>query len=299
MLSTYVDNIIPIIDDRNRIHPEFLQLGTSTGRFASKNPNIQNIPASGEYGSLIREVFIPEEKFKLVSFDYSQIELRLAAVLSQDKKMMKAFSENKDIHSAVAEEIFGEETKETRRKAKVINFGILYGMGVNSLKKNLNEGSTEEIKVSDARTYLDEYFDKFSGLSKYIENSKLKTKEDGFTSTLFGRKRFFPEINSKVPFIKAMAERMAINAPIQGTAADIIKLAMVEVNQYLRKGELLEKVKMVAQVHDELIFEVKENTLEKVAPEIEKIMEDILQNSELEEKYKKVPLEVHVSVGKN
>ena len=136
MISTYVDNIIPMLDKNDRLHPEFLQLGTSTGRFASKNPNIQNIPSSGEYGSLIREVFIPEDDFVLYSFDYSQIELRLAAVLSEDSKMTEAFLKGKDIHSAVAKEIFGEENKEYRRKAKVINFGILYGMGVNSLKKN-------------------------------------------------------------------------------------------------------------------------------------------------------------------
>ena len=298
MLSTYVDNIIPIVDTDDRIHPEFLQLGTSTGRMSSKNPNIQNIPAGGKYGSLIREVFIPKKDFLLVSFDYSQIELRIASLLSEDKKLIKAFRENQDIHSAVAEEIFGEETKETRRKAKIINFGILYGMGANSLKKNLNEGNNEqEIKVADARKYLDDYFEKFSGLASYIEKEKQRVREYGFTTTLFGRKRFFPEINSKVPFIKAMAERMAINAPIQGSSADIIKIAMIKIDEFLEKENLKDNVKMLAQVHDELIFEIEKNTFEKVYKKIDEIMENILNNSDLEKKYKKVPLVVHINKG--
>ena len=298
MLSTYVDNIIPTVDSDNRIHPEFLQLGTSTGRMSSKNPNIQNIPAGGKYGSLIREVFIPKKDFLLVSFDYSQIELRIASLLSEDQKLIKAFRENQDIHSAVAEEIFGEETKETRRKAKIINFGILYGMGANSLKNNLNEGNNdEEIKIADARKYLDDYFEKFSGLASYIEKEKQRVKEDGFTTTLFGRKRFFPEINSKVPFIKAMAERMAINAPIQGSSADIIKIAMIKIDEFLEKENLKDNVKMLAQVHDELIFEIEKNTFEKVYKKIDEIMENILNNSDLEKKYKKVPLVVHINKG--
>ncbi|MCK5589160.1 MAG: hypothetical protein KAI16_02520 [Candidatus Pacebacteria bacterium] len=300
MLSTYVDNIIPTVDSDNRIHPEFLQLGTSTGRMSSKNPNIQNIPAGGKYGSLIREVFIPKKDFLLVSFDYSQIELRIASLLSEDQKLIKAFRENQDIHSAVAEEIFGEETKETRRKAKIINFGILYGMGANSLKNNLNEGNNdEEIKIADARKYLDDYFEKFSGLASYIEKEKQRVKEDGFTTTLFGRKRFFPEINSKVPFIKAMAERMAINAPIQGSSADIIKIAMIKIDEFLEKENLKDNVKMLAQVHDELIFEIEKNTFEKVCKKIDEIMENILNNSDLEKKYKKVPLVVHINKGLN
>jgi len=300
MLSTYIDNIIPTVDDDNRIHPDFLQLGTSTGRMSSKNPNIQNIPTSGNYGSKIREVFIPEENFNLVSFDYSQIELRLAAILSGDKKMKEAFISNQDIHSKVALEIFDEETKETRRKAKIINFGILYGMGVNSLKKNLNEGSgEEEISVSNARQYLDEYFEKFSGLAKYIENSKEEAKEKSFTTTLFGRKRFFPEINSKIPFIKAMAERMAINAPIQGSGADIIKIAMIDIWEYLKKENLFNEVKMTAQVHDELIFEIHKSVSKKIILKIEEIMESVLNNSNLDKKYKEVPLVVNMISGKN
>ena len=299
MVSTYIDNIIPILDSNDRLHPEFLQLGTSTGRMSSKNPNIQNIPVGGTYGSKIREVFISEKGFFLASFDYSQIELRVAALMSQDKKMITFFKNGKDIHSAVAKEIFGEENKETRRKAKVINFGILYGMGINSLRKNLNSGVNEEISIKEAREYLDNYFDKFNDLASFIEQVKNNVRENGYSETLFGRKRFFPEINSKVPFIRAMAERMAVNAPIQGTAADIIKLAMIEINKYIKEQKLSKKVKLIAQVHDELIFEIKNEIPKKILQDIEKIMEDVLKNSDLDKKYKKVPLEVHACFGEN
>lgn len=299
MLTTYVDNLLELLDENDRLHPQFLQLGTSTGRFSSKNPNIQNIPLSGEYGSLIRKVFIAEKNFILVSYDYSQIELRIAAILSGDKKLTQAFLNNEDIHSIVAQEIFNEVTTESRRKAKVINFGILYGMGVSSLKKNLSAGYEKEVSFDDARKYLNTYFEKFSGLATYIENSKLQTKEFGFTTTLFGRKRFFPEINSKIPFIKAMAERMAINTPIQGSSADIIKIAMIEIDIFLKKEKLLNDVKMVAQVHDELIFEIQKDVFEKIEFNIKNIMENILKNSNLDRKYKKIPLIVNVNYGKN
>jgi DNA polymerase-1 len=300
MLSTYIDNLIPLVDQDDRLHPEFLQLGTATGRMASKNPNIQNIPTGGHYGQKIRSAFISQDDFSLVSFDYSQIELRVAAILSQDKKMIEAFQKNADIHSSVALEIFGQENQETRRKAKVINFGILYGMGATSLRKSLQEGSSEEISLQDARDYLDKYFEKFSGLAKFIEKTKNEVKEKGYSSTLFGRKRFFPEINSKQPFIRAMAERMAVNAPIQGTATgDIVKMAMIEINNFLEKENIKKEVKILAQVHDELIYEIKDNLLEKIIPKIEKIMEGVIENSDLPEKYKKVPLKVSGVAGKN
>ena len=304
MLSTYVDNLIPMVDSKDRLHPEFLQMGTSTGRMSSKNPNIQNIPTGGQYGKKIRECFIAQENFSLVAFDYSQIELRVAAILSQDKKLIKAFVDGKDIHTAVAEEIFGVENPENRRKAKVINFGILYGMGATSLRKNLNEGKEKDsedfLSLQDARDYLDQYFEKFSGLAKFIENTKNEVKEKGYSTTLFGRKRFFPEINSKVPFIRAMAERMAVNAPIQGTATgDIVKIAMIDVDKYLEKENLKSNVKILAQVHDELIYEISDSVLKKVIPEIEKIMEGVLENSDLDKKFKTVPLKTTGIVGKN
>lgn len=301
MISTYIDNLIPMVDEGDRLHPEFLQMGTSTGRMSSKSPNIQNIPTSGQYGKQIRACFICDNDSSLVSFDYSQIELRVAAIMSQDKKLMQVFIDGKDVHTTVAEEIFGKETPENRRKAKAINFGILYGMGASSLRKSLNEGVIEnELSVVDARNYLDEYFEKFSGLAKFISDTKIEVQEKGYSTTLFGRKRFFPEINSKVPFIKAMAERMAVNAPIQGTATgDIVKIAMAQVNDYLEKNTLKADVKILAQVHDELIYEIKKTAIDKVIHEIEKIMEGVLKNSHLDKKFKQVPLEVNGVVGKN
>ncbi len=300
MLSTYVDNLIPMVDQNDRLHPEFLQMGTSTGRMSSKNPNIQNIPVTGNYGKQIRKVFISEKNFSLVSFDYSQIELRVAAIISQDEKLVKAFVDGKDIHTAVAEEIFGQENPENRRKAKVINFGILYGMGATSLRKNLNSGISEnEISLTEAKNYLEQYFEKFSGLAEFIERTKKEVQETGYSTTIFGRKRFFPEINSKVPFIRAMAERMAVNAPIQGSASDIVKIAMIEVQNFLEKNNLEKKVKILAQVHDELIFEISNEKTEKIIPKIEEIMENILEKSALDSQYKKVPLKVSGIVGKN
>ena len=298
MITTYIDNLIPQVKD-GRIYSELLQLGTTTGRMASKNPNIQNIPVGGEYGFKIRELFIAPKNKKLLSMDYSQIELRLASIISQDEKLLKFFQENRDIHSAVAMEIFSEETTESRKKAKVINFGILYGMGANALKINL---STKEhkLELKDAREYINQYFEKFQGLAKYIENIKQETAEKEFTETLYLRKRFFPEINSKQPFIRAMAERMAINAPIQGSSADIIKLAMIEIEEYLEKNNLTEKIKIIAQVHDELIFEMDENIEEKNILYIKKIMENILEQYPPLLKIKKiVPLKINYSIGTN
>lgn len=295
MTSTYIDNLIPEIekDKDSRLHYQILQMGTSTGRMSSKSPNIQNIPTSGDYGKEIRKVFIAEKGFKLVGFDYSQIELRIAAILSQDKKLLKTFENNEDIHSAVSQEIFGDVSLESRRKAKVINFGILYGMGVNSLSKSL------ETDRKTAQEYLNNYFEKFSGLTEYINNVKEKTKEDGFTRTLYGRKRFFPEINSKLGFIKAMAERMAVNAPIQGSSADIIKLAMGEIWELLKSENILNEVKPIAQIHDELIFEIKENKMNEIIPKIKEIMEKVLDKNPIDKNLKKVPLIVEPKIGDN
>lgn len=295
MTSTYIDNLIPEIekDKNSRLHYKILQIGTSTGRMSAKNPNIQNIPTSGDYGREIRKVFIAERGFKLVSFDYSQIELRIAAIISQDKKLLKTFKDGEDIHSAVSQEIFGNTSQESRRKAKVINFGILYGMGVNSLSKSL------ETDRKNAQEYLNNYFEKFSGLADYIQKSKDEIKEKGFSTTLYGRKRFFPEINSKLPFIRAAAERMAVNAPIQGTAADIIKLAMKDIWKLLIKEKLLKDVRPVAQIHDELIFEIKKDKLNETVPKIKNIMETVLDKNPINKKLKKVPLIIEPKIGDN
>jgi len=274
LLSTYIDVIPNLLDENDRLHAKFLQEGTTTGRLASSDPNLQNIPNSSELGRNIRKSFITEKGCKLLAFDYSQIEIRIAAFLANDKKLIEIFKKGEDVHTAVASEVFGVSTekvdKEMRRKAKVINFGIMYGMGVNSLKVQL--GSTRE----EAQKYLDEYFNKFSGLAQYLRNVKVETEKLGYTETFFGRRRYFEGMRSKIPFIRAMAERMAINAPIQGTGADLIKLAMVKIDEFLTAEKLEGKVKLILQVHDELVFEVEEKSLEEMAPKIRNIMESLV-----------------------
>ena len=274
LLSTYIDVIPNLLDENDRLHAKFLQAGTTTGRLASSDPNLQNIPNSSELGRNIRKSFITEKNCKLLAFDYSQIEIRIAAFLANDKKLIDIFKKGEDVHTAVASEVFGvskeKVDKEMRRKAKVINFGIMYGMGVNSLKVQL--GSTRE----EAQTYLDEYFNKFSGLAQYLRNVKVETEKLGYTETFFGRRRYFEGMRSKIPFIRAMAERMAINAPIQGTGADLIKLAMVKIDEFLTAEKLEGKVKLILQVHDELVFEVEEKSVEEMAQKIRNIMESLV-----------------------
>ena len=278
LLGTYIDTIPTQVDEKNRLHADFLQTGTTTGRMASANPNLQNIPNKTDLGREIRKSFIAEKNFKLVSFDYSQIELRIAAFLSGDKKLIEIFRTGIDVHTAVASEVFGVEpnevTKEMRSKAKVINFGVMYGMGVLALKQNLNSGKEE------AQEFLDGYFNKFSGLAEYLERVKRETAQKGYTETFFGRRRYFPEILSKLPFMRASAERMAINAPIQGTEADVVKLAMIEIDKFLQKKNIKNEVKLLLQVHDELVYEIKENLVASVAPEIKKIMESVIPPKE-------------------
>ena len=293
LLSTYIDVIPNLLDSENRLHAKFLQAGTTTGRLSSSEPNLQNIPNGSELGRNIRKAFTAEKGCNILAIDYSQIELRIAAFLSHDKKLIDIFKKGEDIHTAVASEVFGVPfdmvDKEMRRKAKVINFGIMYGMGVNSLKVNLN--STRE----EAQKYLNDYFNKFSGLSRYLENVKIEAEKLGFTETLFGRRRYFEGLRSKLPFVKAMAERMAINAPIQGTEADVVKLAMVKIDEFLVKEKLEDKVKMTLQVHDELVFEVDEKIVVYVTEKIKNIMETLVPL----EKTGGVILKVEASVGEN
>lgn len=274
LLGTYIDTIPKMVDANNRLHSEFLQAGSATGRMASQNPGIQNIPNKTELGREIRKSFIAEKGYKLVTFDYSQIELRIAAFLSGDKKLIEIFKEGKDVHTAVAAEVFGVKpemvTKEMRSKAKTINFGVMYGMGVTALQKNI--GTSRE----EAQEFLDGYFNTYGGLAQYLERVKHETAQKGYTETFFGRRRYFPDIHSKLPFMKASAERMAINAPIQGTEADIIKLAMIEIDKFLTQKNLKDDVRLLLQVHDELVFEVKEGIIESVAPEIKRMMEDVI-----------------------
>ena len=279
LLGTYIDTIPTQVDANGRLHTTLLQAGTTTGRMSSQNPNVQNIPIKTELGKRIRNAFVADKGFVLASFDYSQIELRVAAFLSDDKKLIEIFKSGKDIHKATAAAVFGvPEEKvdaEMRRRAKVINFGVMYGMGVNALKANLGKDTTR----AEAQKFYDDYFKTFSGLAEYLDKVKAETSRKGFTETFYARRRYFEGINSKIPFIRAMAERMAINAPIQGTEADIIKLAMIEIDAYISKHKLDGDVRMLLQVHDELLFEIQESKEAKVAPEIKRIMESVLDPS--------------------
>ncbi|MBY0376531.1 DNA polymerase I, partial [Patescibacteria group bacterium] len=296
LVSTYVDVIPKMVAGDGRLHSNFIQNGTTTGRFASLDPNLQNLPIKTELGRRIRDGFVAARGSKLVAFDYSQIELRVAAMLSGDKAMTQIFSERKDIHNGVASRVFGVDIDkvdaEMRRKAKVINFGIIYGMGVTALRKNL--GGTRE----EAQKFYDNYFTQFSGVRDYLEEVKNLAIKNGFTETLFGRRRYFSNINSKIPFLKNMAERTATNAPIQGTAADIIKLAIRYANEDLAKAGLLDRVHLALQIHDELVYEVDGSILDKAEEIIKGAMEGLLARSYI--KYKtSIPLLVNYGIGDN
>jgi DNA polymerase-1 len=293
LLGTYIDTIPTQLDDKDRLHADFLQSGTTTGRMGCANPNLQNIPNKTELGREIRKSFIAEKGWKLVSLDYSQLELRIAAFLSGDEKLIEIFRTGQDVHTAVASEVFGvkpnDVTKEMRIKAKTINFGIMYGMGVTALQKNI--GTNRE----DAQKFLDDYFSKFSGLAEYLEKVKRDTAQKGYTETFFGRRRYFPDIRSKLPFMKAQAERMAINAPIQGTEADLVKLAMIRINKFLEQKGLISDVRLLLQVHDELVFEIKENIVTSVAREIKNIMQNVIDPK----KIKGIVCEANAGAGFN
>ena len=273
LLSTYIDVIPTLVDEHSRIHSTLIQAGTTTGRMASENPNIQNIPNKSDLGRAIRSGFISEKGKAIVAIDYSQMELRIAAFLSRDEKLIEIFREGRDVHTAVAAQVFKVEpeqvTKDMRRQAKVINFGVMYGMGVNALRQNL--GSTRE----EAQLFYNEYFATFSGLAQYLNDTKVLATKKGYTETLFGRRRYFAGLSSKIPYIKASAERMAINAPIQGTEADIIKLAMIRIDEYIRAEKLEGVAHMLIQVHDELVFEIDEKRLD-IVPQLQKIMESVI-----------------------
>ncbi len=298
LLSTYIDNIPAMVAKDGRLHAKFLSAGSTTGRMASQNPNLQNIPIQTELGRRIRNAFTAEPGNKLLSIDYSQIELRIAAILSGDQKFIEIFKNGEDVHTAVAAEVFNvsrdKVTKDMRRQAKVINFGILYGMGVNSLRQALAEGGTP-ISREEAQSFFDEYFSGFYQLAGYLDTVRTVAHTQGFTETLFGRRRYHEAIHSNIPYIRAAAERMAINAPIQGTGADIVKLAMVQVDAYIKEHGLENEVSLILQVHDELVFEVKESMVESVATEIKRIMEHVLDTKE----NKGVPIVAEASVGDN
>jgi len=288
--NTYINALPELVNKKTgRLHTSFNQTITATGRLSSSEPNLQNIPIRTELGREIRKAFLAEKGYKLASFDYSQIELRLAAHMSGDKKMVKAFLDGADIHTATAAEINGVEfekvTYAMRREAKAINFGILYGQGPHGLSQ------TADIPYGRAKEYIENYFKVYTGIKKFIETTIQKARDKGYAETTFGRKRFLPEINSSVLQARKAAERMAINTPLQGTAADIIKKAMIEINSLIKNSYEEDEIRMLLQVHDELVFEIKENKIKEIAGKIEKIMANVLKL--------KVPVEVDVEMGDN
>lgn len=307
LLSTYIDVIPKMTAEDRRLHAKFLQNGTTTGRFSSQDPNLQNLPIKSELGKKIRNGFVAPNSSSLLAFDYSQIELRVAAILSGDKKMTQIFREGKDIHAGVASFVFGAPIEkvdsEMRRRAKVINFGIIYGMGVSSLRKSLvrpksdSDTGSEEITREEAQKFYNNYFNQFSGIRDYLEKVKVFAIKNSYTETLFGRRRYFPNINSRIPFLKNMAERTAINAPIQGTAtADIIKLAIRYAEEDLEKAKLLDKVHLVLQIHDELVYEAEDETCLEAQKIIKNAMQTVLERSYLHFKTN-IPLLVHSGSG--
>lgn len=301
LLGTYVDPLPMLVDSDGRLHANFLQAGSTTGRMASQNPNLQNIPIKTEQGRKVRQAFVAEKGYKLVSLDYSQIELRIAAFLSGDENMIEIFKKGTDIHTGAASRVFkvpeADVTKEMRRRAKTINFGVMYGMGVNALRGNL--GSTRE----EAQTFYNEYFKAFSGLADYLERIKQETKKKGYTETFFGRRRYFEGMSSPLPFIRASAERMAINAPVQGTGADMVKLAMKKIDDVVEKDfkdkDGNDTARLLLQVHDELVYEVKDDkgsdTVERFIKAAKDAMEHVLPLKETSG----VPIVADAHVGDN
>jgi DNA polymerase-1 len=287
--STYTDKLPKMINaNTGRIHTSYNQAVAITGRLASSDPNLQNIPIRTLEGRKIREAFIANEGSSILSADYSQIELRIMAHLSQDKRLLEAFKNNEDIHKSTAAEIFGCDlgsvSQEQRRYAKVINFGLIYGMSVFGLSKSLG------IERSAASNYIETYFARYPGVKRYMEEAKLFAKDKGYVETFFGRRLWIPEINSSNGIRRAAAERAAINAPMQGTAADLIKLAMISVDQWLSQNTHL-KTKMIMQVHDELVFEVPQDEINILRKELPLLMEGVANLD--------IPLIVDIGVGLN
>lgn len=286
--TTYLDALPTLVDEHSRLHTTYYQAVAATGRLSSSDPNLQNIPARGEWSERVRGAFEPELGYVFVGADYSQIELRVMAHLSQDKELLMAFKNGEDVHKATASVVFKvkpeEVTSDMRRQAKVFNFGILYGMGAYGLSQ------AAEIDQKTAAEFIVEYFKKFSGVKKFIEEMKEGARKNHYVETEVGRRRYTPEIESKNFQVAHAAERMAINMPVQGLAADIMKLAMIRVADLIEK-KFSDSVIMVLQVHDELIFEVKEGQAEKFAESVKKVMAEAYPLS--------VPLLAETEIGKN
>ncbi|MGP0873063.1 DNA polymerase I [Serratia sp. CY81684] len=287
--TTYTDKLPLMINPvSGRVHTSYHQAVTATGRLSSSDPNLQNIPVRNEEGRRIRQAFIAPEGYRIVAADYSQIELRIMAHLSQDEGLLKAFAEGKDIHRATASEVFGvpldKVTGEQRRSAKAINFGLIYGMSAFGLARQLG------IPRGEAQRYMDLYFERYPGVLDYMERTRQQASEQGYVSTLDGRRLYLPDVRSSNAMRRKAAERAAINAPMQGTAADIIKRAMIEVDAWLQ-GQEKPLVRAIMQVHDELVFEVHESVIEEASQRIRQLMEGSMALA--------VPLKVDVGVGMN
>ena len=290
--NTYSDALQNQINENTkRVHTQYNLTGAMTGRFSSSNPNLQNIPIRSENGRAIRKAFIVPKNSKMVSFDYSQIELRLLAEVAEVKTLKAAFSEGRDIHALTASQVFSVEldsvSQEIRRQAKAINFGIIYGLSAHGLAKQLG------INRVQSKEYIETYFEQYPGIKSYMESTIEYARKFGFVKTLFGRKCFIPRINDKNPMIRAYAERQAINAPLQGAAADILKRAMRKLYILLQKFNF--KSSMILQVHDELVLEIPEEELEKIVP----LIKDVMISAPEPYYFMKVPLDVDVGIGDN
>ncbi|AEM78390.1 LOW QUALITY PROTEIN: 5'-3' exonuclease, resolvase-like domain-containing protein [Thermoanaerobacter wiegelii Rt8.B1] len=286
--STYIDGFLPLMDENNRVHSNFKQMVTATGRISSTEPNLQNIPIREEFGRQIRRAFIPRTKDGyIVSADYSQIELRVLAHVSGDEKLIESFMNNEDIHLRTAAEVFKvpmeKVTPEMRRAAKAVNFGIIYGISDYGLSRDL------KISRKEAKEYINNYFERYKGVKEYIEKIVRFAKENGYVTTIMNRRRYIPEINSRNFTQRSQAERLAMNAPIQGSAADIIKMAMVKVYEDFKKLQL--KSQLILQVHDELVVDTYKDEVEIVKKILKENMENVIKL--------KVPLVVEIGIGPN
>ena len=284
--STYIEGLESYINSDKLIHPIFKQTLTRTGRLSCTEPNLQNIPTRDEYGKLIRKAFVPKNDL-FISFDYSQIELRILAHISNDENMINAFNNNEDIHKRVAADIYGIDidsvTKNMRKTAKAVIFGIVYGISGFGLGENLH------LSVGDAKKFIEKYYELYSGVKKYMDNIVIDAKEKGYVKTLFKRKRVIEELSSTNFMVRESGKRMALNTPIQGTSADIIKLAMVKINKIINDKKL--KSKLVLQIHDELIFDVVDNETDTIIDIVKNEMENVIKLS--------VPLEVSINKAKS
>tara|TARA_B110000971_G_scaffold135754_1_gene138789 strand:- start:695 stop:2110 length:1416 start_codon:yes stop_codon:yes gene_type:complete len=286
--STYLEALPKQINRKTgRLHTSYHQAVTATGRLSSSKPNFQNIPIRTERGAQIRSAFIANKNNVILAADYSQIELRIMAHISQDKNLIEAFNNNIDVHSATASQVFDTElsnvTKDQRRKAKAINFGLIYGMSAFGLAKQIDVSRTE------AKQYIDGYFENYPGVLRFMDETKERAKEQGFVETILGRRLYLPQVNSKNKMLQQHALRTAINAPMQGSSADIIKKAMLDIQSWIDREH--NGVKMIMQVHDELVFELQSDKAKEYGEVVRSMMSDTLKLS--------IPLEVDVGIGLN